>query len=486
MQSQRDQVQAHLFVMSRLTSGILRTDPDAPGTPTGRTLRGSLGGLAIAALLAGGAVVYGLVDPGGNTSWAKNGTLVVAKDTGADYLYLDGALHPVLNETSARLLAGAQMTVADVSSSSLVGAALGAPVGIMGAPASLPASADLADGPWLACATEQTSASGAATPLLTVAVEQNTDSGGLPGTQLAAGQGLLVATPDGATYLLWHGERLRVDMQDGVLTALGYTAATPYPVSATFVNALPSGSDLAPPVLAGLGDAGPEISGRATRIGQLFTGSAGQQYVLTSAGLEQVTALQYALLLGDPQIQAQAYAGQAVTVGPVGAQDLLEHLVSAPASALPTAAPVLVAAGQDQAVCAETQVAGASAPGYGVALLPAADVAGTAPALEPGDEPSCAGADRVMVPSGHGALVRALSGGGVGQTEYLVTDSGVKYPLAAASVPASLGYPGAPVSVPAGLLALLPTGPSLDPAALAAGGISGPSGNGGACPSSPA
>lgn len=37
MQSRRDQVQAHLFVMSRLASGMLRAEPDAPDTPTGRT-----------------------------------------------------------------------------------------------------------------------------------------------------------------------------------------------------------------------------------------------------------------------------------------------------------------------------------------------------------------------------------------------------------------------------------------------------------------
>lgn len=33
MQSRRDQVQAHLFVMSRLASGMLRAEPDAPDTP---------------------------------------------------------------------------------------------------------------------------------------------------------------------------------------------------------------------------------------------------------------------------------------------------------------------------------------------------------------------------------------------------------------------------------------------------------------------
>ena len=471
MQSQRDQVQAHQFVMNRLTSSIMRVEPDSPRTPTSRTLRGSLGGLGLAALIGIGATVFGLLDPGGSSSWAKNGTLVVAKDSGADYLYMNGELHPVLNEASARLLAGSQMTVSDVTSAALVGAPLGAPVGIVGAPASLPTAAQLTDAPWLACASRETSATGAVTPLLTVAVGQGSDApGSLPGTQLGSGQGLLVQTPDGTDYLLWRGERLRVDTSAGVLTALGYDGTTPYPVSATFVDSLPAGQDLAPPTVAGLGDAGPELADQPTRYGQLFTGPAGAHYVLAESGLEPVTATEYALLLGDPQIQVKAYGGQAVVAQPVGAQDVQEHLTAVVPSQLPEQPPTLVSADSGQTVCAETLVDSA-APSYAVALLPTGSVTGYAPALEPGDQAACDGADLVLVPSGLGALVRGVSGGGVGTTEYLVTDSGVKYPLASASVAATLGYSAAPASVPTSLLALLPTGPSLDPALIASGGV---------------
>lgn len=40
VQSRKDQVQAHLYVMGRLSSGLLRDDPDSPDTPTARTWRG--------------------------------------------------------------------------------------------------------------------------------------------------------------------------------------------------------------------------------------------------------------------------------------------------------------------------------------------------------------------------------------------------------------------------------------------------------------
>lgn len=33
MQSKRDQVQAHTFMMGRLSSGLLTADPDAPESP---------------------------------------------------------------------------------------------------------------------------------------------------------------------------------------------------------------------------------------------------------------------------------------------------------------------------------------------------------------------------------------------------------------------------------------------------------------------
>lgn len=40
MQNRKDQVQAHQFVVARLTAGLLRADPDAPETPLRRTNRG--------------------------------------------------------------------------------------------------------------------------------------------------------------------------------------------------------------------------------------------------------------------------------------------------------------------------------------------------------------------------------------------------------------------------------------------------------------
>jgi hypothetical protein len=99
--------------------------------------------------------------------------------------------------------------------------------------------------------------------------------------------------------------------------------------------------------------------------------------------------------------------------------------------------------------------------------LPAQDVA--QPPVEHVAD-ACLPADVIAVRPGKGALIRALSSAGtqMGDTTYLVTDTGVKYPLASEEALESLGYTVADErGLPAVVLALLPTGPVLDPEAAA-------------------
>ena len=120
MQSRRDQVQAHMFVMGRLSAGMLRADPDIPDTPQRRTTRGFAIGLVVTVLIGLGTFLFGLViQPGQATSWRADGSVVVERDTGARWLYVGGQLHPVLNPASAKLVAGQRLAVHDVASSSL-------------------------------------------------------------------------------------------------------------------------------------------------------------------------------------------------------------------------------------------------------------------------------------------------------------------------------------------------------------------------------
>src|SRR4051812_21788 len=156
MQSRRDQVQAHLFVVGRLTSGILRADPDSPETPLARTTRGLLIGTVLALLAGAALAIYGLIMPGSSAAWRAPDTLLIVKDTGARYVYQDGTLHPVLNYASAALLlgrSGAGVTTKQVAAARRPGVRRGEPAGIAGAREDLPTAAVLG-GPaaWQVCA----------------------------------------------------------------------------------------------------------------------------------------------------------------------------------------------------------------------------------------------------------------------------------------------------------------------------------------------
>ncbi|WP_406348063.1 type VII secretion protein EccB [Streptomyces sp. NBC_00144] len=473
MQSRRDQVQAHLFVMGRLSSGMQRAEPDAPDTPTARTWRGIIWGLLAACLAALVTTLYGLISPGGATSWRTDGALVVVKDSGARYVYVGGTLHPVLNEASARLLAGDKLSVQQVAAASLGDTPRGTPLGIVGAPDGLP-KGSLDRGTWSVCAGRKDTGTGGTSTVTSAVIGAEPGGNGL-----GAKDGVLVSSPHGGVQLLWQGRRFAVDTKHGAAAALGWAGTTaPYPVGDAFLASLVAGPDLAAPEVPGRGGAGPRLAGAASRTGQLFTGDGGQHYLLRKDGLVPLTDTLHRLLLGDPRTQAQAYGGAAVRERAVGPADLAAHQVPASAGAalaadLPATAPHPVSATAGQDVCARVAPSG-SGHTTTVALVDATQVPGGAPDAEPGVRAGCLAADRVWVRPGSGALVTAHSTAGTGSTRYLVTDAGAAYPVPGDDALKQLGYPvSESVQLPAPLLDLLPTGPSLDPQALARGGIVG-------------
>ncbi|MFD7745727.1 type VII secretion protein EccB [Streptomyces sp. NPDC059698] len=466
MQSKRDQVQAHMFVMGRLTSGLLRADPDAPESPQGRTNRGVVIGVVIAVLLSAGSFVLGLLKPGAKDSWRAAGTLVVNKDTGSRYLYLEGRLRPVRNYASARLLAGADMKAVTVGSTSLSGTPHGSPIGISGAPDALPGSADLDTGPWQVC-----SGSGTGRTATTVAVGLPADATGLP-----TDQAMLVRGPDKADYLVWRGSKLLLDTGARAREALGYGSTPRLPVSAAFLNALPTGPDLSPPHVPGKGGKGPSLGGAESRIGQVFRvtvpGSSDRYYLLRKEGLSPLTATGAALVLGDPETREKVYGGNAANVVTLGADALSGRLAPGAEEAdLPPEPPEAVALGEDRTVCIRVQPT-ERGPRISVALTGTGALGPAAQAPPEGLTPACMPVGTITVRPGGGALVRALgaSGSTVGTTVYLVTDTGMKYRVTTAEGLAALGYDeGRARGLPAPLLAMLPTGPDLSEEAAALG-----------------
>lgn len=503
MQSKRDQVHAHSFMMGRLSSGLLMADPDAPESPLGRTTRGVVFGLLATVLIGAGATVYGLLRPGGNDGWRDGEHLVVNRDTGARYLWTgtDGVLHPVRNYASARLIGGADLPTADVRTVSLRDVPVGSPVGLPGAPDAVPEPGGLDDGPWHMCVTGPDGAlpdtSGAVASTGVDKPGATTVVAGAPVDSRAVGgdRGVLVRGPDDTEYLVWRGSRLPLDRASDARNALGYGAERPMPVSAAFLDALAPGPALKPPAVPGRGAEGPVLGGEASRIGQLFKvsvpGGGSTYHLLREDGLVPLTRLGAALVLGDPATQKDAYQGRSPEVRTVGADALREHRAKdagpAGSAELPDAPPVPQSAPRGSALCSQVDGddGGARIRSVLVPLARLAPVAvpdGTAEPLEP----ACVPTDATVVRPGSGALVRALNASGAAHagTTYLVAENGVKYRVSAKDSLAALGFGASDIgSVPATLLAALPTGADLDPAA--ASGVVPPKVTAPACKAEP-
>jgi type VII secretion protein EccB len=466
MQSRRDRVMAHNFTVGRLGTAMLEGDPDAVDAPMRRTRTGTYIGIAIGVVLCIGFLVFGLIFPGGATSWRQEGRLIVDRDTGATYMYSAGVLRPVANGASARLVQGADAAVSLVSARSLEGVPVGGPVGIAAAPDSLPTEAGLEESVWRVCALSPQDEDGEiGRTALVVGDAQEPVSP-------SAGQGVLVAGPDGAQHLLWNGTRLRLDEERGAVQALGYGTSSVLPVTSAFLNTVPTGPDLTAIDVPGAGDDGGDLAGEPRRVGQVFAvstpGQGDQHYLLTGDGLVPLSMTQALLLLAAPDVSGAAYPDSPAEALPLPAGEAHARLSDGPApreELHPGAPPELVGVGASVPCLRLTP--------EGSLSLTMDDPAGVDawPVQErPGIAPGCPTPDLVGIASGRGTLAAAqpVGGSGVATTHYLVTDSAAKYPVVDENALTALGYETAQsVPVPTSLLRLLPSGPVLDPEAAA-------------------
>jgi type VII secretion protein EccB len=477
MQTRRDQVQAHAFVAGRLVSAMLRAEPDTPNTPLRRFVVGAFCGVLAAVLLIAGFGIFGYLKPGGKKAFRQPGALIVEKETGSRYVLVGGELRPVLNFASAKLILGSDLRVVSTSRNSLKGLPHGLPVGIESAPDALPDSRNLDAANWQVCSVRRPDETGAEQPFVTLRVGRTH-----AGAEFDDQQAILVGTSDGTRYLAWNNRRLRIQ-DDATLGALGYADAPIHPVGSAWINALPVGPDLKPPEVADRGQAGPVISGRPTRIGQLFevesAGARRQFFVMTRNGLGAVTPTGAALILGDARTK-QAYPGRPVAALPLDPATLAtapradQPLLDA---GLPPAPPAISAAGSDEVPCLQIRVGGENGADVSVAALGPAGSADPASPTGPGGPDQADGrrgpaglADQISVEPGAGLLIRALPSPGVADgTKYLLVDTGFRYPLPDEEAVGALGYGAvSAVAVPTTLLSLIPAGRPLDPAAATA------------------
>jgi type VII secretion protein EccB len=455
VRTRREQVQAYRFVTRRIVSAVLSGEPESNELPMRRLGMSLFGSVMVAAIVLAGFGVYGLISKNGAP--LETGSLVIERETGAKYVYTDGKLYPALNFASARLALGGDTEVRTMSQKALQGVPRGLPVGIADAPDALPATSTLLRLPWQVCQAPEAGVSGRSTTRAVVGRE-------LPGANKLGERALLVSSGE-TYYLLWHDTRMRVTSAS-VLAALGLSATSAPEVGPQLINAITAGPDLAPLRVAGAGQQSATlISGQPFPIGQVFR-SAGQNYVLTNTALVPIGEVTARLALAGGDQAAELTADQvgaalsATTIEPEG---------------MPATVPDLYGADAPAALCVAHRDASGRAPARtSVEVFDnvPADLQSTSldavPARQ-GARDTVSTVDQVVMTGGRAAVVRAIAGTGTSQnnTVYLVIN-GTRYPFGQSSGDArsALGYGGVtPLPVPAAMLTLVPTGPTLDVAA---------------------
>jgi hypothetical protein len=269
-------------------------------------------------------------------------------------------------------------------------------------------------------------------------------------------RGLLVVDPGRRTFLIHHGQRFLIPAGHlpRVRSWFGWTRQ-PLPVAVGWINAVPAGPDLRPPAIVDRGRPSPAVPGYP--IGQLPRPGAGAWGVVLADGVADLTDVQSRLMRADGVAEPLEMTLDRY-------RELPRSGASLPGAGLPPAVPALLN-GPGQ-VCLSYD--GAISIRVGPTVPAGNPVAGVPAA--PGE----VRADLVAVPRGKGALVVATASPAApanSGTISLVTDTGRNCPVAGRELLPRLGYAGVePRPVPGQLVALLPRGPSLDPARARQGG----------------
>ncbi|MFD6607531.1 type VII secretion protein EccB [Micromonospora chalcea] len=457
MRTRRDQVQAYRFVTRRIVSALLSGDPETNDLPMRRLGMAVFGSVIAAAVVLGGVGAYGQLTS--NSAPLEPNTLVIERETGATYYFgEDRVLRPTLNYASARLIVNdAAAKPRTMSQASIKDRPRGRLVGIVGAPDDLPDRKSLVGLPWSVCDVPDPNDTQRSTTHLVI-------DRTLPGGTALTDRAVVVRTGE-ARYLLTGGSRLRVAGDDQALVALKMAGVTNLTVGQQLLNAVPVGPVLRKPTIDG--DGGPSglaVAGRPARIGQVYQ-AAGQYYVLTRQGLATVREVTALLLLGR--------GGEVTQITPDEAGRLLTDQRLEPdglPARLPT--PHEVRPGRT-VLCATYRPGPAGQPPTTTLEVfdsPPAELTQATAAMpsRQGGRDAVRTAENVLLPGGKGVLAQATAGESgkpaAGSTVYLITAQGIRYPLGTdgGDAKSALGYGDVtPVAVPASLLALVPTGPTL-------------------------
>ncbi|MEV5961945.1 type VII secretion protein EccB [Kribbella sp. NPDC051952] len=467
MATRKDQLQSHQFSVQRMVSALVTRESDPEQPPFKRSTGAAFGSVAIAVVALAGVWVYGMVVPGGSKAWATGDAVIVEKETGTRFVYVDGHLHPVTNYTSALLALGKYAETRRISAKSLRGVPRGPLIGIEDAPDALPPKNRLLAGGWTLCSQPALDATGASTSESVLMVGQQPATG-----QPMSDTAMLVQVIEtGDQYLISKGYRHKIARADMVTVGRALAAKPWARVGAAFVAALPDGQPIAPIKPAGIGLPSQAIPDRpATRIGQLFmvrTAAGTLQYYLAAKDRPiAISPLQYDVQRAYEPMRA-AYGGKsprAIELGLLSVGQAVQPDSDSDPGRAPHTWPEFVAPRDGQGTVCAAFAPGSALPQITVdPRMPPRDPATATAHREPIGTPL---ADRVLVSPGSAAVVEAMpTNRAPAGTVSIVTDMGRNYPLAKPEVLEVLGYKDiVPVRIPAALVSRIPLGSGLNPA----------------------
>jgi len=427
MASNRDILDAQRFNRSRLVTAFTSGMPDGRELEPRSPLTPLIIGIVLTAVLIATALVMRRFAPTLPDGWQNNYVLII-NGTGARYYTEDGAMHPITNITSAKLLTQAgSFHVAEVPASITEGIPRGPQLGLSDAPDDVPAPSALLTGAWTACAVSDS-------------VTQ-TWIGTAPAS-FADTQMMLVSNFN-SEYLVAGGLRYPLDTETtAVVVALGLVDVDVHPVRADWLNLLTPASPLRPLTIA---DAGQPASGMPAALATAVVGSLVNVYldgntthyvVNPESNLIELSDVAYRLY----EIGTGANAGSPINATMADVAPLVVHNVGTVPLDWP---PTLASSSDPKTVpCLQRPMTGDTQ----VSVLGDAQI----------DDAPADG--HASVPGGGGALMHIPNGALFGSVR-LVDDSGFAYGIGGdvTDTLARLGYaPTDVIAVPSAWAALVP------------------------------
>lgn len=286
-----EQNSGYLFEIRRLSDSVSTYDVRMRNDD--RKARAAvLASIMVVVILSVAYLVVRIVKPMGTID--GNSPFVADRDTGDNYVLINGVLYPTWNLVSGRLITGNSGLPKKVSSSEI---AKYTPGGIAGIP-------DAPKGPMVfntpevaafsACDTAASTRAGGNQLKMTVIAGELTL--GDRADVLKNNQAVLVSF-GGATYAVWDGQRSRIDLADRAVSVnlgLDPGVVAPVQISKALFDALPATEPIVVPVVPGGGTPAPWPTLGGLPVGAVVEvreagSSKGRFYVVLTAGLQPVT-----------------------------------------------------------------------------------------------------------------------------------------------------------------------------------------------------